>query len=84
MSQRYYLRKHRFSKDEIRDKICHRTLDKNETIKTLNRFYEEHKQLKPIREICRKYNIKLEDLPDTLEEYIEYDNAEYLEKLQNQ
>ena len=40
--------------------------------------------LEPIREVCEKYNIPLEDLPDVLEEYIAYDNAEYLEKLQNQ
>lgn len=41
-------------------------------------------QLRPIRDVCIKYNIELADLPDTLEEYIAYDNAEYLEKLQNQ
>lgn len=43
-----------------------------------------HKQLKPIQAVCEKYDISLEDLPDVLEEYIAYDNAEYLEKLQNQ
>lgn len=58
------------------------------------KFFNEHEAacklnkyetiLKPIRDVCEKYNIPLEDLPDVLEEYIAYDNAEYLEKLQNQ
>lgn len=37
--------------------------------------------LKPIKEICTKYNIPIEDLPETLEEYITLDNEEYEEKL---
>lgn len=41
-------------------------------------------QLEPIQKICKKYKIPLEDLPEVLEEYITYDNEEYLEKLQNQ
>ena len=43
-----------------------------------------HKKLKPIQEICNKYRIPLDDLPEVLEEYIDYDNEEYLEKLRNQ
>ena len=43
-----------------------------------NRVY---KKLKPIQEICKKYSIPLDDLPEVLEEYIDYDNEEYLEKL---
>lgn len=35
-------------------------------------------------EICKKYRIPLDDLPEVLEEYIDYDNEEYLEKLRNQ
>ena len=40
--------------------------------------------LEPIEKVCSKYGIKVKDLPDVLEEYIAYDNAEYLEKLKNQ
>ena len=36
--------------------------------------------LLPILEVCRKYNIDVKDLPETLEEYIAYDNEEYLAK----
>ena len=43
---------------------------------------QQENQLKPIREICTKYKIPLEDLPDVLEEYITLDNEEYEEKLQ--
>jgi hypothetical protein len=50
-------------------------------VKQLNKY---EKQLQPIREICEKYKIPLQDLPDVLEEYIAYDNEEYLEKLKNQ
>lgn len=32
----------------------------------------------PIIEICNKYDIRLEDLPSTLEEYIALDNGEEL------
>jgi len=38
----------------------------------------------PIVEVCEKYNIPIKDLPEVLEEYIAYDNEEYLEKLRNQ
>jgi len=55
--------------------------DKHEAAHRLNKY---ETILKPIHEVCEKYNIPLEDLPDVLEEYIAYDNAEYLEKLQNQ
>jgi hypothetical protein len=47
----------------------------------INKLNELEEQIRPIRDVCIKYNIELEDLPDTLEEYIAYDNAEYLEKL---
>ncbi|WP_296882192.1 hypothetical protein [uncultured Methanobrevibacter sp.] len=40
--------------------------------------------LMKLRKICRKYRIPFNDLPDVLEEYIAYDNEEYLEKLRNQ
>jgi len=57
-------------------------------INRMNELADENTQheneLKPIQNICTKYNIKLEDLPETLEEYIAYDNAEYEEKLRNQ
>lgn len=43
-----------------------------------------HKKLKPIQEICMKYRIPLDDLPEVLEEYIDEDNEEYLEKLRSQ
>lgn len=57
----------------------------NEQIKQLEKENKELKtQLKPIQKICKKYKIPLEDLPEVLEEYITYDNEEYLEKLQNQ
>lgn len=50
----------------------------------INKLNEYEEQLKPIREVCDKYDIPLKDLPGTLEEYIAYDNEEYLEKLKNQ
>lgn len=49
-----------------------------EILPTLN---QQENQLKPIKEICTKYNIPLEDLPEVLEEYITLDNEEYEEKL---
>ena len=33
-----------------------------------------YKKLDPIEDICFKYNMKIEDLPQILEEYISYDN----------
>ena len=42
---------------------------------------QQENQLKPIQEICTKYNIPIEDLPEVLEEYITLDNEEYEEKL---
>lgn len=39
---------------------------------------EENKALKDIKNICKKYNIKLEDVAETLEEYICLDNGEEL------
>ena len=38
----------------------------------------------PIQDICKKYQIPIQDLPEVLEEYIATDNEEYLEKLKNQ
>ena len=49
-----------------------------EILPTLN---QQENQLKPIKEICTKYNIPIEDLPEVLEEYITLDNEEYEEKL---
>jgi len=37
-----------------------------------------------LRTVCIKYRIPFNDLPEVLEEYIAYDNEEYLEKLRNQ
>ena len=34
--------------------------------------------LNPIKDICEKYNIKIEDVAETLEEYILLDNGEEL------
>lgn len=42
------------------------------------------KDFGPIIEVCQKYDIPLKDLPEVLEEYISYDNEEYLEKLKKQ
>ena len=38
---------------------------------------ELHEQLEPLQKVCEKYNIPLEDLPGTLEEYIANDNDGY-------
>ena len=40
--------------------------------------------IQKLRQICQKYRIPFNDLPEVLEEYIAYDNEEYLEKLRNQ
>ena len=50
----------------------------------VDRLNQYETLLKPICEICQKYKINIEDLPGVLEEYIAYDNEEYLEKLQSQ
>lgn len=42
------------------------------------------KTIMKLKKICNKYRIPFDDLPDVLEEYIAYDNEEYLEKLRNQ
>ena len=49
-----------------------------------NRIKELETQIKPIKDICKKYQIPIKDLPEVLEEYIATDNEEYLEKLKNQ
>lgn len=54
----------------------------HEKAATLLNYYEE--VLKPFRKLCLNYHIRLEDIPDILEEYISYDNEEYLEKLRSQ
>ena len=41
----------------------------------------ENEGLVNLKKVCQKYNIPLSDVGDVLEEYIVYDNAEYLEKL---
>ena len=46
-----------------------------------NHIKELQEELQPIQDICKKYKIPLEDLPDVLEEYITLDNEEYEEKL---
>ena len=46
-----------------------------------NHIKELQEELQPIQDICDKYKIPLEDLPDVLEEYITLDNEEYEEKL---
>jgi hypothetical protein len=45
-----------------------------------NHIKELQEELQPIQDICKKYKIPLEDLPDVLEEYITLDNEEYEEK----
>lgn len=65
--------------------ICKELNDKEKEIHRLKKTNKELKtQIEPIQKICKKYKIPLEDLPEVLEEYITYDNEEYLEKLQNQ
>ena len=46
-------------------------LEAEEIVDLLN---ELHESLTPLQEICNKYNINLDDLPDILEEYILIDN----------
>ena len=46
-----------------------------------NHIKELQEEIRPIQDICKKYKIPLEDLPDVLEEYITLDNEEYEEKL---
>lgn len=40
-------------------------------VKIINK---QNQVLIPIQEICEKYNIPIQDLPETLEEYISRDN----------
>ena len=61
------------------DKKTCQTYDYLEEILPL--LNQQENQLKPIKEICTKYNIPIEDLPEVLEEYITLDNEEYEEKL---
>jgi len=37
---------------------------------------KQEQLLKPIQKICEKYKIPIQDLPETLEEYISRDNEE--------
>ena len=41
----------------------------------------DHETYKKLENICEKYTINFEDLPEVLEEYITLDNEEYEEKL---
>ena len=66
---------------EIIDTYENESLPAEELTDRLNKYYN---LLKPIIEICEKYNIPIKDLPEVLEEYIAYDNEEYLEKIKNQ
>lgn len=74
---------------EDREKAFNKLLKLHiKSLKKQGKLEKENKELKtqlePIQKICKKYKIPLEDLPEVLEEYITYDNEEYLEKLQNQ
>ena len=68
---------HRAKKASI-SRWGHYVLDEN----SINDFHQN--TLKPIIDVCMKYKIPIQKLPDVLEEYIAYDNEEYLEKLKNQ
>lgn len=45
---------------------------------------KENNTVNQLQDICNKYNIPFQDLPEVLEEYIATDNEEYLEKLRSQ
>lgn len=49
----------------------------------LNDEYEENNTTNKLQEICTKYHIPFNDLPEILEEYIATDNEEYLEKIRS-
>ena len=44
---------------------------------------KENTTIKKLQNICNKYDIPFNDLPEVLEEYIATDNEEYLEKLRS-
>lgn len=61
------------------EKAFRRCWNGNGKLITENRqLRAENKALKDIESICEKYNIKLEDVAETLEEYICLDNGEEL------
>ena len=45
---------------------------------------KENTTIKKLQNICQKYRIPFNDLPEVLEEYIATDNEEYLEKIRRQ
>ena len=45
---------------------------------------KENTTIKKLQNICNKYDIPFNDLPEVLEEYIATDNEEYLEKIRRQ
>lgn len=46
-----------------------------------NKIKKLKTEIQPIRDICKKYQIPIQDLPAVLEEYIATDNEEYQEKI---
>jgi len=51
--------------------------DYEKLIKITDKLNQFESELSPIREVCRKYNIPIADLPAVLDEYIVRDNDGY-------
>ena len=48
--------------------------EKEQLQKLVDIINKQNQTLEPIQEICKKYRIPIDDLPETLEEYISRDN----------
>lgn len=84
-NQYYTLKYHGSIEDGFDDLPVTIILTKNKRVYKKDLLeYKDNDVLQRLNNLCKDYNMCLEDIPDILEEYISYDNQEYLDKLKNQ
>ena len=82
MTDKYEQFKKWFTHKQFKAKKDHTWYDPEVLFFEFEQDLQETNTITNLQKICNKYKIQFYDLPEVLEEYITYDNAEYLEKLQ--
>ena len=82
MTDKYEEFKKWFTHKGLKAKGDHIWYDPETLFQRFEQDLQETNTLQNLQKICTKYKIPFYDLPEVLEEYITYDNAEYLEKIQ--
>ena len=84
MTDRYEQFKEWFLKKEFKIKRDVHWIDPKAVFRYFEIEQEENQAVNKLQNICQKYRIPFNDLPEVLEEYIATDNEEYLEKIRSQ